>query len=113
MIDMETLNDIFNANGDKYRALMADLEGFDASHKDDVIKILLTISELFVDNAFGLGAVDLAIKARDKLSSQESMGYDTISALSLHEPALPIEPKDSIGGQHLNTKEPTPKDYTR
>jgi hypothetical protein len=109
---METLNDIFNANGDKYRALVADLDGFDATRKDDVIKILLTISELFVDNAFGLGAVDLAIKARDKISSQESIGYDTILPLTLHEPALPIERKDSKGGQHLNTKEPMPKDYT-
>lgn len=109
---METLNDIFNANGDKYRALMADLEGFDASHKDDVIKILLTISELFVDNAFGLGAVDLAIKARDKISSQESIGYDTILPLTLHEPSLPIEPEDSKGGLPINAKKLIFEDYS-
>lgn len=109
---METLNDIFNANGDKYRALVADLDGFDATRKDDVIKILLTISELFVDNAFGLGAVDLAIKARDKLSSQESIGYDTILPLTLHEPALPIEPENSKGELPINAKKLTFEDYS-
>lgn len=79
---MDTLKDIFEQNGDKYRAMMRDLDGYDAASQDDVIKIFLTISQVFVDNSFGLGAVDLAIKARDKLTSQFS-SQDSMSCVSV------------------------------
>jgi hypothetical protein len=109
---MDTLNDIFNEHGDKYRALMADLDGFDASRQDDVIKILLTVSQVFVDNAFGLGAVELAIKARDKLSSLESIGCDTISAHTLHVPIDAVESGDSNREQHKKTEQITFEERT-
>ena len=94
---MDTLNDIFNEHGNKYRALMAELDGFDASRQDDVIKILLTVSQLFVDNAFGLGAVELAIKARDKLSSLESSGCDSVSDLAIIEHVPQIDHRAALG----------------
>lgn len=109
---MDTLNDIFNEHGDKYRALMADLDGFDAAHQDDVIKILLTISEIFVDGAFGLGAVELAIKARDKLSSQAIIECDTLGSSTLHEVIDAVELKDSNYGQAKNLRDLIPEDYT-
>lgn len=79
---METLQDIFERNKDKYRALTNKLEGFDVSQKDDVVKILILISQVFVDNSFTLGAVDLAIAARDKISSQAAIECDKTMALA-------------------------------
>lgn len=83
---METLQEIFERNKDKYRALTNRLEGYDASQKDDVVKILMMISQVFVDNSLGLGAVDLAIQARDKITSQTAIGYDKTKALTEREP---------------------------
>jgi hypothetical protein len=109
MIEMDTLNDIFNDNRDKYRALMADLDGFDASRQDDVIKILLSVSQVFVDNAFGLGAVELAIKARDKLSSLESIGCDSVSDLAIIEHVPQTDPRAALGepDSKMKTKQTT------
>jgi hypothetical protein len=83
---METLQEIFERNKDKYRALTNKLDGFDASQKDDVVKILMMISQVFVDNSLGLGAVDLAIQARNKITSQTATEYDKTKALASREP---------------------------
>lgn len=79
---METLQEIFERNKEKYRALTARLEGYDPSQRDDVVKILMMISQVFVDSSFGLGAVDLAIRARDKITSQTTLEYDKTIALA-------------------------------
>lgn len=79
---METLQEIFERNKDKYRALTNKLDGFDASQRDEMVKILMMISQVFVDSSFGLGAVDLAIQARDKITSQTAIEYDKTMALA-------------------------------
>lgn len=83
---MDSLQEIFERNKDKYRALTNKLEGYDPSQKDDVVKILMMISQVFVDNSLGLGAVDLAIQARDKITSQTAIEYDKTEALTIVEP---------------------------
>lgn len=83
---MDSLQEIFERNKDKYRALTNKLEGYDASQKDDVVKIIMLISQVFVDNSLGLGAVDLAIQARDKITSQTAIEYDKTKALTEREP---------------------------
>ena len=109
---METLQEIFERNKDKYRALTNKLDGFDASQKDDVVKILILISQVFVDNSFSLGAVDLAILARDKISSQAAIDCDKTKALTSVEPVDLDDILNAEGDISKDTKSKQIEDYS-
>ena len=109
---MDSLQEIFERNKDKYRALTNKLEGYDASQKDDVVKILMMISQVFVDNSLGLGAVDLAILARDKISSQAAIGYDKTKALATREPVDLDDILNAEGDISKHTKNKQIEDYS-
>lgn len=110
--DMETLQDIFERNKDKYRALTNKLEGYDASQKDDVVKILMLISQVFVDNSFSLGAVDLALQARDKITSQAAIECDKTMALGNAELVDLDDIKNAEGDISKDIKNKQIEDYS-
>lgn len=109
---MDSLQEIFERNKDKYLALTEKLDGFDASQKDDVVKILMMISQVFVDNSLSLGAVDLAIQARDKITSQTTIDYDKTMALTKCEPVDLDDILNAEGDISKNTKNKQIEDYS-
>jgi hypothetical protein len=88
------MNDIVNVTAkdmDRYRALVADIDGMSHQQKEEAILIVVNMMQAFVDAAWGVHPEQLALKNANIDSSQQVSEDDRISALGT---AMTVDLKD-------------------
>lgn len=106
---METLNEIFERNKNAYREIVADIDGFSASEKDEAIKIIFFNLQAFIEHAWGNHSVQLALYEKLKVASQKAFQYDSMTPLANAEPVdLKIEGAFVSSAQSISKEDFTP-----
>lgn len=83
------MNDIVNVTAkdmDRYRALVADIDGMSESQRDEVIKIVLLMMQASIDIAWGVHPVQLARMIADQSASQTRQDHARLQALGNAKP---------------------------
>jgi hypothetical protein len=86
VIVMNAIVSVSSSELERYRALVADMEGLTDAQKDEAIEIVVGMMQAFVDAAWGQHPVQLAQMAAGEWPSQ-SVGFcDSLSALGKAKP---------------------------
>lgn len=106
---MKTLQETFMENLESYRELVADIDGFSASEKDEAIKIIFNNINAVIEHSWGIHAAQLALHEKFKIASQKAFEYDSIASLANAEPVdLKIEGAILTSAQSNQKEDYTP-----
>tara|TARA_R110002020_G_scaffold412249_2_gene621871 strand:- start:31 stop:339 length:309 start_codon:yes stop_codon:yes gene_type:complete len=88
------MNMIVNATSadlDRYRKIVAGIEGLDDTQKEEAIHIVFNMMQSFVDAAWGTHPVQLAVQETEQKPSRNASNYGSVLPLNEANETRPLE----------------------
>lgn len=88
---MNMIVNVTSADLDRYRKIVAGIEGMDDAQKEEAIHVVYNMMQSFVDAAWGTHPVQLAVQETEQKPSRNTCEYGTLSHLSEPKQTRPLE----------------------